>query len=63
MRKKFKVVYPQGHEKAGQRFKREGCFVVMTDDGIFLLVDKSDYYTHVTKLSSVLPEYDVIWAG
>lgn len=57
MRKKFTIY------QNGVKYKpKEGCFVVMTSDGVFLHVQK-DYYDYVRKLSEVIGNYDVIWKG
>lgn len=65
MKKKFKIMYPEDYwdkDKAGKPYlPGANKFVVMTGGGVFLLVDSSDYYTHVRKLSEVLHKYDVVW--
>ena len=64
-RKKFEVRYPQDHKDqslAGKKFYKDGCFVTMSTDGVFFLVNMSDsYYTSVSKLSNTLPKYDIVW--
>ncbi len=57
MRHKFKIMLPNGE----QYKPSEGKFVVMSGQGVFFLVDKSNYYDYVTKLSNVIGNYDVIW--
>jgi hypothetical protein len=65
MKKKFKIYYPSDfHDKslAGKRYKPpEKHMIVMNSDGLFWLVDFSDYYLYIKKLSDVLEKWDVVW--
>jgi hypothetical protein len=65
-KKKFKILYPKDHfdpKKQGQPFKPEsGSMIVMNNGGVFFLVSGiGDYYMGMSKLSDVLPKYDVVW--
>jgi len=60
MKNKFKII----DASTGQKIKlRDKEMLVMNSQGIFFVVDFSDYYTYVRKLSDVCPVYDVIWKG
>jgi hypothetical protein len=62
MRKKFKILYPSDHEKAGQTYKPPNRkMVVMNQAGVFFLFTGEDYYPYIQHLSEVLPKYDVVW--
>lgn len=65
MRKKFKIMYPADYhdpEKAGKPFfPGDNKFIVMTNGGVFHIIDDSDYYLSIRKLSNVLYSYDVVW--
>ena len=64
MRKKFKIMYPSRNDAdpslAGKQHKGSGM-VVMNSEGIFFEVTTDGWYTHIRKLSDVLPMYDVCW--
>jgi len=64
MRKKFKIMYPKWHEPdpslSGKPYKSSGM-VVMNSGGVFYEITFDGFYTHVQKLSEVLPKYDVCW--
>ncbi len=64
-RKKFVILYPTDHEDENLRGKKykpqENKFVVMNGGGVFYLVSVEPYSHHCTKLSNVLPRYDVVW--
>ena len=57
MRKKFKIMLEDGTPYRPPKDK----FVVMNPQGVFFLVDKSDYYTYINKLSLIIGKYDVVW--
>jgi hypothetical protein len=68
MRTKYKIYYPKNHPDtslAGTRYKPgKGKMVVMNEGGVFFLVEGlGDWYTYITKLSDVLPKYDVVFRG
>lgn len=57
MRKKFKI-----YKESGELFKpKDGMMVVMNSQGVFFLVDMSDYYTYIRKLSDVIGNYSAVW--
>lgn len=57
MKKKFTIY------QNGVKYKpKEGCFVVMTSDGVFMHI-KHDWYHYVNRLSDVIGNYDVVWKG
>lgn len=58
MKKKFKI-----YTNAGEFKPKEMNMVVMNSQGIFFIVDMSDYYTHVRRLSEVIGTYAVVWNG
>ena len=64
MRKKFKIMYPSWYPAdpslAGKQYKGSGM-IVMSSEGVFFEVLSDGFYTHVRKLSDVLPMYDVCW--
>lgn len=65
MRKKFDIYYPQNHHdqsKAGKKYKPSGNkVVVMTNKGIFLIVDSDGWYKSVNTLANEIGNYDVVW--
>ena len=67
MRKKFKIMYPSDYwdnEKQGKPYlPPNNCFVVMNECGVFFLMNNTDYYPSIRKLSDVLEKYDVVWKG
>lgn len=67
MRKKFKIMYPNDHHDVNKRGKPylppQNKMVVMNSGGVFFLYDNEPYYPSITKLSKVLPKYDVVWKG
>jgi len=64
MRKKFKIMYPRRYDPdptlSGKQYKGKGM-VVMNSEGVFFEVTFDGFYTHIQKLSEVLPKYDVCW--
>lgn len=57
MKKKFKI-----YKESGELFKpKDKAMVVMSSQGIFFLVDMSDYYISVRKLSEKIGNYNVVW--
>jgi hypothetical protein len=61
-RKKFKILYPKDHELAGKEFKPgPKKMIVMNSNGIFFIYSGETYYPGITKLSNILPKYDVYW--
>lgn len=64
-RVKFKVMYPIDYydkSKAGKPYlPPTKHMVVMNGYGIFYLVGMEAFYPTVTKLSDVLPKYDIVW--
>lgn len=64
-RKKFKIMFPDDYPEEqfrGLQYKpREDHMVVMNNQGVFFLVCLEPYNYHITKLSNVLPKYDVVW--
>ncbi len=67
MKRKFKVYYPEGHEKAGQRFKvGKHKTITMTDTGFFMVVSApSPYDMYCTSLAKVIDGgvFSVKWSG
>ena len=67
MRKKFKIMYQSDYrdkEKQGKPYlPPTNCFVVMNEGGVFFLMNNTDYYPSIRKLSDVLEKYDVVWEG
>jgi len=65
MKKKFKIMYPEDHHEPSKRGKPylppSKCMVVMNGSGVFFQYCGEDYYPSITKLSTILPKYDVIW--
>lgn len=64
MRKKFKIMYPSRYPAdpslAGKQYKSNGM-IAMNSEGVFFEITFDGFYTHVQKLSEVLPKYDVCW--
>lgn len=64
-KQKFKIMYPQDYHEVDKRGKPyhppAKHMVVMSGAGIFFLYSGEGYYPSITKLSQVLPKYDVIW--
>lgn len=61
-RKRFKIKYPQDHEKAGEDYKApDGHMIMVNSRGVFFIADMGNYYTNIKLLSSVLHKYDVEW--
>lgn len=57
-RKKFKVFVD------GVQWKPSGKKVVVsTSGGVFLIVDSDGFYTYVSKLSEILPYYEIKWSN
>lgn len=65
MRTKFEIRYPNDYHDENLRGKRykpgNKKMVVMNSDGIFFVFGTDGYYSHICKLSEVLPKYDVVW--
>lgn len=65
MRRKFKIMYPTDHADPALRGKMykppKNCMIVMNSDGIFFLYNGETYYPSITKLSRIIPVYDVVW--
>lgn len=61
MRKKFKVL----DASTGEKVKLDKSqMIVMNGEGVVFIVNGiNDYYTSITKLSNVIPKYDVIWTS
>jgi hypothetical protein len=64
-KKKFAIFYGTNHSdstKAGKRYvPPPKKMVVMNSSGIFFLCGMDDYYPSVSKLSSEIGNYDVVW--
>jgi len=64
MRKKFKIMYPVRYEAdpslSGKQYESSGM-VFMNSEGVFFEIITDGFYTHIRKLSDVLPIYDVCW--
>ena len=63
MRKKFKIYYPSDHPThPGEVYKPPSKrMICMNSSGVFFLYHDEDYYPTISKLSDVLPKYDVVW--
>jgi len=57
-------MYPNQYEAdpslSGKQYK-SGGMIVMNSGGVFFEITFDGFYTHVQKLSEVLPKYDVSW--